>query len=267
MKGAGLLRRFLGRSRAESLGSDRASAPVRESALDLADIQGFILRGYRMPMVRHFLLTVGAPAAARRQLGRLVNGDESDVPQITTAADWHVGFAPGPGDDPTAAPRCKPDYCLNIGITWPGSGRPGARATRPIPGVQVVWRVRRRSRATRGARRRDWTKLAPELERWFRKGGRSRPGDAARAQPGGNERLQRQVECLVCRRGRLSRNLAPGRDGANGDAGWPSRADVQDSLRIHRRDHLSHHPRRPGAISSRSPAALRTVVVRPAGGR
>ena len=42
------------------------------------------------------------------------------MPQITTAADWHVGFAPGPGDDPTDAPRCKPDYCLNVGVTWPG---------------------------------------------------------------------------------------------------------------------------------------------------
>ena len=49
-----------------------------------------------------------------------MSGDESDVPQITTAEDWHVGFAPGPGDDPAAAPRRKPDYCLNIGITWPG---------------------------------------------------------------------------------------------------------------------------------------------------
>ncbi len=73
-----------------------------------------------MPMVRHFLLTVGNPAHARRQLGRLVSGDESDTPQITTAADWHVGFAPGPGDNPADRPRRKPDYCLNIGITWPG---------------------------------------------------------------------------------------------------------------------------------------------------
>ena len=71
-------------------------------------------------MVRHFLLTVGSPAQARRQLGRLVSGDESDTPQITTAEDWHVGFAPGPGDDPADAPRRKPDYCLNVGITWPG---------------------------------------------------------------------------------------------------------------------------------------------------
>ena len=91
-----------------------------KSALDLADIQGFIVRGYRMPMVRHFLLAVATPAQARRQLGRLVSGDESDAPQITTAEDWHVGFAPGPRDNPAAAPRRKPDYCLNIGITWPG---------------------------------------------------------------------------------------------------------------------------------------------------
>jgi deferrochelatase/peroxidase EfeB len=90
------------------------------TTLDLGDIQGFILRGYRMPIVRHFLLTVGVPAEARKVLGRLVSGDGSDVPQITTAEDWHVGFAPGPGDNPADVPRHKPDYCLNVGITWPG---------------------------------------------------------------------------------------------------------------------------------------------------
>ena len=93
---------------------------VEESALDLADIQGFVLRAYRMLMVRHFLLAVGDSGQARRQLGRLVSGDEFDAPQVTTAADWHVGFAPGPGDNPADPPRRTPDYCLNIGITWPG---------------------------------------------------------------------------------------------------------------------------------------------------
>jgi deferrochelatase/peroxidase EfeB len=73
-----------------------------------------------MPMVRHFLLTVGVPAEARKLLGRLVSGDESDAPQITTAEDWHVGFEPGPGDKIADAPRRKPDYCLNVGITWRG---------------------------------------------------------------------------------------------------------------------------------------------------
>ncbi|MGA7915436.1 MAG: hypothetical protein WCA00_09390 [Candidatus Acidiferrales bacterium] len=97
-----------------------SAPPAVGPVLPLADIQGFILRGYRMPMVRHFLLTVSAPGAARKLLGRLVSGDESDAPQITTAEDWHVGFAPGPGDNPAAAPRRKPDYCLNVGITWPG---------------------------------------------------------------------------------------------------------------------------------------------------
>src|SRR6266853_6839653 len=69
------------------------SGPPTKSTLNLGDIQGFILRGYRMPMVRHFLLAVSVPAEARKLLGRLVNGDESDAPQITTAEDWHVGFA------------------------------------------------------------------------------------------------------------------------------------------------------------------------------
>lgn len=101
-------------------GSAVHSASGAKPALDLDDIQGFILRGYRMPMVRHFLLTVGDPATARKLLGRLVSGDEADAPQITTAEEWQVGFAPGPGDITTELPRRKPDYCLNVGITWPG---------------------------------------------------------------------------------------------------------------------------------------------------
>ncbi|MGB0122381.1 MAG: hypothetical protein WA419_16445 [Silvibacterium sp.] len=100
---------------------DEKGHPDTVSAeLDLADIQGLILRGYRMPMVRHFLLEVGDPGEARKLLGRFISGDESDAPQITTARDWHVGFEPGPHDDPADAPHHKPDYCLNIGITWPG---------------------------------------------------------------------------------------------------------------------------------------------------
>jgi hypothetical protein len=73
-----------------------------------------------MPMVRHFLLMVGVAAEARKLLGRFVSGDESDAPQITTAEDWHVGFEPGPGDKLDDTPCRKPDYCLNLGITWQG---------------------------------------------------------------------------------------------------------------------------------------------------
>jgi deferrochelatase/peroxidase EfeB len=113
----GLWGRLVGRgdSKADSHPGSRD-----KGALDLGDIQGFIVRGYRMPMVRHFLLTVGDATQARKLLGRFVSADESDAPQITTAEDWHVGFAPGPGDNTADAPRRKPDYCLNVGITWPG---------------------------------------------------------------------------------------------------------------------------------------------------
>src|SRR5438552_18414159 len=96
------------------------SGPPTKCTLNLGDIQGFILRGYRMPMVRHFLLTVSVPAEARKLLGRFVSGDESDAPQITTAEEWQVGFAAGPGDDAAEVSRHKPDYCLNLGITWQG---------------------------------------------------------------------------------------------------------------------------------------------------
>jgi deferrochelatase/peroxidase EfeB len=120
IESGGLVRRLFGRGGHETPGSDAHSGRSTSGTLDLGDIQGFILRGYRMPMVRHFLLTVSVPAKARELLGRLVGGDESDAPQITTAEDWHVGFAPGPGDNLDDVPRRKPDYCLNVGITWPG---------------------------------------------------------------------------------------------------------------------------------------------------
>jgi deferrochelatase/peroxidase EfeB len=108
-EGRGILSRLFGRGAHET-----------KTTLDLPDIQGFILRGYRMPMVRHFLLSIVTPAEARKLLGRFVSGDEADAPQITTAEDWHVGFAPGPGDNRADVPRHKPDYCLNVAITWPG---------------------------------------------------------------------------------------------------------------------------------------------------
>ena len=108
---------FFGRIFGKSAHADKAAS---RGALNLEDIQGFILRGYRMPMVRHFLLQVGVAAEARKLLGRFVSGDESDAPQITTARDWRVGFGPGPADDQSDPPRRKPDYCLNLGITWPG---------------------------------------------------------------------------------------------------------------------------------------------------
>jgi hypothetical protein len=128
--------------------------------------------GYRMPMVRHFLLMVGVPGEARKLLWRLVNGDESEAPQITTAEDWHVGFEPGPGDNTADVPRHKPDYCLNLGITWRGLLALEIKDRAPTLSFKsfgVVTRIGWRYRCER----------AGKLDRRFREGRRSRTGDAA----------------------------------------------------------------------------------------
>ena len=89
----GVFHRLFERVEHDTAASDAHWESAQESTLDLGDIQGLILRGYRMPMVRHFLLTVGVAAEARKMLGRLVSGDEADAPQITTAQEWQVEFA------------------------------------------------------------------------------------------------------------------------------------------------------------------------------
>lgn len=71
--------------------------------LDLADIQGYILRGYNMPCVRHFVLSITDALQGRAFLGRLV--DQGEAPQITAATKWQSS---------------KPPYCLNIGLTFSG---------------------------------------------------------------------------------------------------------------------------------------------------
>ena len=72
--------------------------------LDLADLQGNVLRGYRMPCVRHLILEVADPSAARRWLAASVSGRADGVPQITTG-NWGA---------------TKPDTCFNIGLTYEG---------------------------------------------------------------------------------------------------------------------------------------------------
>ena len=130
------------------------------STLELPDIQGIIVRGYRMPMVRYFLLKVETPAAARALLGRLTSGDEDDAPQITTADEWHVA-SPGPDDDPTSSPKRKPDYCLNVGITWPGLVALGVKdRLPPIPSGPFDAFVE--GAATRAARVGDHGDSGPE---------------------------------------------------------------------------------------------------------
>ena len=65
MKAAGLVRRLL-----RPLEADGDSSAVESPALDLDNIQGLILRGYRMPLVRHFLLAVESPGAGAQRAAR-----------------------------------------------------------------------------------------------------------------------------------------------------------------------------------------------------
>ena len=246
-------------------GTDGGSAAAEESALDLADIQGFILRGYRMPMVRHFLLTVGTPAQARRQLGRLVSGDESDVPQITTAEDWHVGFAPGPGDDPAAAPRRKPDYCLNIGVTWPG-----------LVALEMEERVPALSFKSFGA----FIEGAAQRAESVGETGPSSPGNWIAGFGKGHDHVLVTLHAISpeAMKGYSDRVRAWFAEGNAFREIWRQDGmalmEMQDgkpvptcqsSLRIYRRNQYARHSRRPGTISPRSPAALRAMALRLAG--
>lgn len=71
--------------------------------VELADVQGLILRGYTMPVARYLGLSVREAAGARALLAGLVGSDPA-VPSITTAQPWTV----------------KPGCCINLGITFPG---------------------------------------------------------------------------------------------------------------------------------------------------
>lgn len=72
--------------------------------LDLHDIQGNILRGYRMDAARHVAFGIGDAAGGARFLGALIGGGDTGVPQVTTAATWNA----------------RPAYCLNVGVTFAG---------------------------------------------------------------------------------------------------------------------------------------------------
>jgi deferrochelatase/peroxidase EfeB len=71
--------------------------------VDLADVQGLILRGYTMPAARYIGLDVREPRAARAFLGTLITSDATAV-SVTTAQPWEA----------------KPQCCVNLGITFPG---------------------------------------------------------------------------------------------------------------------------------------------------
>ena len=73
-------------------------------AVDLADVQGNILRGYRTQRVRHLVLRVADLASARRWIGATAGDDRALAPAITPAAEWVH----------------KPETFFNLGITFAG---------------------------------------------------------------------------------------------------------------------------------------------------
>ena len=78
--------------------------PLKIHPEELPDIQGFIVHGYNMPKVRHFVLTIGQVSAALSFLNDLTSG--SGVMSVTSAARWPAGM--------------KPEYALQIGLTAKG---------------------------------------------------------------------------------------------------------------------------------------------------
>ncbi|MGH3901969.1 MAG: Dyp-type peroxidase [Pseudonocardiaceae bacterium] len=82
-------------------------------AVELADVQGLILRGYTMPVGRYIGLRIrDEPQAARTFLGKLAGNDPA-MSAVTTAQPWAV----------------KPECCVNLGITFPGLAALGVPQT------------------------------------------------------------------------------------------------------------------------------------------
>ncbi|AIY41742.1 Peroxidase [Collimonas arenae] len=84
---------------------------MADPVIDYDDVQGTILRGYRVDMARHFILSITNPQAAGRLIGALVDGSNG-LPKITTAR--HI--------------QPKPPCFLNISFTCPGLARLGINA-------------------------------------------------------------------------------------------------------------------------------------------
>ena len=81
------------------------------SELDLDDIQGIVIRGYRKDLARHLVLRIDEPAGFKEMLGNLADEDLATGPFITVASDWTD--KPPNLDGPS--PRC-----VNIGFTFDG---------------------------------------------------------------------------------------------------------------------------------------------------
>jgi deferrochelatase/peroxidase EfeB len=76
-------------------------------SINLKDVQGNILRGYKSSLVRHVMLEVADPSAARRFLRSSAAGGGENIPAITY-------------ENPRTETWDRPDACFNIGLTFEG---------------------------------------------------------------------------------------------------------------------------------------------------
>lgn len=87
------------------------ATPAAATPIDYADVQGTILRGYRVDFARHFILSITDPVAAGTLLANLVNGSDG-LPKVTTAQRT--------GE--------RPAYFLNVSFTCTGLAAMGVSA-------------------------------------------------------------------------------------------------------------------------------------------
>src|SRR5436190_42948 len=81
----------------------RAADRMSSAAIDYADVQGTLLRGYRVDMARHFVLNITSAAKAGAFIAGLADGT-GGLPRITTATRWKV----------------KPECFVNVAFTAAG---------------------------------------------------------------------------------------------------------------------------------------------------
>ncbi len=114
-------------------------------AIDFGDVQGNILRGYRVQTARHFALRIGAPEKARAFLRLLDANAPSTFPCVTTALMFERALEQKTTDNDDA-------WMLNIAFTWDGLSQLGVaqdtlakfpRAFREGPAKRAVDKVDR----------------------------------------------------------------------------------------------------------------------------
>ncbi|MGQ0736589.1 MAG: Dyp-type peroxidase [Acidobacteriota bacterium] len=128
----------------------RPTIAAARDSVDLSDVQGNILRGYRKTNVRHLVVQVTDAGRARTWIGATVGPDRSMAPALTSAAHW--------GERP-------PEVCFNLGITYTGMQALGV----PDSAARAFSEAYREGMAARADKIGDWGDSAPECwQPWFR---------------------------------------------------------------------------------------------------